>query len=161
MLLLAGSLALATADLSTVGAMTTELKSSLNIDNTGVGLLVSVPSAVGALTTLPFGILTDRVNRTRLLAWSAALWSAIMLACALAPSFLLLLLFRLGLGASVAAAGPLVASLTGTSSLRLNGAESTVSSSVVSSLAPARGSCSPATSRRCGPGGHRSVCWQP
>lgn len=112
-LLLAGVLSLTSADMATVGATATQLEASLHIGNTDIGLLVTVSSGIGALTTLPFGALTDRVNRTHLLVASILVWSAAMVASAAAPSFLLLLLFRLVLGAAIASAGPLVASLTG------------------------------------------------
>ena len=111
--LLAGVLSLTSADQATVGAMATQLEAALGVDNTAIGLLATVSGAVGALTTLPFGLLADRVNRIRLLTGSILLWSAAMAASAAAQSFLMLLLSRLALGAVVAAAGPLVASLTG------------------------------------------------
>ena len=112
-MLLAGVLSLTSADQATVGAMATQLEQALHIDNTGIGLLVTVTGGIGALTTLPFGLLADRVNRIRLLTGSILVWSAAMVASAAAQSFLMLLLSRLALGAVVAAAGPLVASLIG------------------------------------------------
>jgi len=59
------------------------------------------------------GMLTDRVHRIALLSGSILLWSAAMVASALAPSYLALVLTRLALGAVTATAGPTVASLTG------------------------------------------------
>lgn len=64
-LALAGVLGLSSADVATVGASATELRHSLGISNTDIGLLVTVTSLVAAVTTLPFGVLADRVNRTR------------------------------------------------------------------------------------------------
>jgi MFS family permease len=60
-------------------------------------------------------VLTDKVNRTRLLACSICLWAVATIASAGAPSFTftLLLLARIMLGIVTAAAGPAVASLTG------------------------------------------------
>jgi hypothetical protein len=43
------------ADVATVGASATELRHSLAISNTDLGLLVTVTSLVAAVTTLPFG----------------------------------------------------------------------------------------------------------
>lgn len=111
--LLAAVLALTSADQATVGAMAGQLRSSLGIDNTEIGLLVTASGAVGVLTTLPFGRLADRTNRVRLLTASIVVWSAAMLASSAAQSFQALLLSRLALGSVIAAAGPIVASLIG------------------------------------------------
>src|SRR5262249_35796982 len=61
---LAGVLALSGADTATVGASATALRSGLGISNTDIGLLVSVTSLVGAIASIPFGVLADRVRRT-------------------------------------------------------------------------------------------------
>jgi MFS family permease len=113
LVLLAAVLSLTSADQATVGAMAGQLRSSLRIDNTDIGLLVTASGAVGLLTTLPFGWLADRVNRVRLLVISIGVWSIAMLASSAAQSFEALLTTRLALGAVVAAAGPVVASLVG------------------------------------------------
>src|SRR4029077_6268914 len=60
-----------------------------------------------------FGVLADRVRRTTTLGLVIFLWAAAMLWSAAAPDFHQLLLARLALGAVVAAAGPLSASLIG------------------------------------------------
>src|SRR3974390_846115 len=52
------------ADAATVGASATELRHSLHITNTDIGLLVTVTALVGAVATLPFGVLADPVRRT-------------------------------------------------------------------------------------------------
>jgi predicted MFS family arabinose efflux permease len=112
-LLLAAVLGLASADATTVGASATALRNSLHISNTDIGLLVSVTSLVGALATLPFGVLADRVRRTWVLGSAIVLWGAAMLWSATAGDFGNLLLARVFLGVVTAAAGPLVASLVG------------------------------------------------
>lgn len=111
--LLACVLALNSADTATVGAVAMELKQSLHIDNIQVGLLVTVSTAVGALVTLPFGVLADRINRSRVLVVAIAVWSLAMILNGASNSYLMLLLSRLLLGCIVAAASPLVVSLTG------------------------------------------------
>jgi len=65
------------------------------------------------MASLPFGVLADRVRRTRVLGLAIFLWAAAMLWSASVPNFHELLLARLFLGAVVAAAGPLAASLIG------------------------------------------------
>jgi MFS family permease len=110
---LASVLALSSADTATVGASAIELRHSLGIDNTDIGLLVAATSLVAAVCSLPFGVLADRVNRVRMLAITIATWGVAMVWSATAGSFGDLLLARLGLGAVTAAAGPVVASLVG------------------------------------------------
>ena len=114
-LLLASVLALASADTATVGASATELRQSLHIGNGDIGLLVAVSSLVGAVASLPFGILADRVRRTWMLSFAVASWGVTMFLSALAHSFGGLLFWRLWLGIATAAAGPAVASLVGDS----------------------------------------------
>lgn len=112
-LVLACVLGLSGADAATVGASATELRHSLHIDNTDIGLLVAVSSLVGALATVPFGVLADRVRRTATLGMAIVLWGVAMLWSATASTFGDLLLARLALGVVTAAAGPIVASLVG------------------------------------------------
>ncbi len=110
---LAAVLALSSADTSTVGAAASELRQSLHIDNTDIGLLVSVSAAVGAVASVPFGILVDRVRRTTLLSVTIATWGVAMIASSAVSSFGDLLLVRVFLGFVTAVAGPAVASLVG------------------------------------------------
>jgi MFS family permease len=111
--LLASVLALAGADAATVGAAAIQLRADLGISNTEIGLLVTVTSLVAAATSLPFGVLADRVTRTRVLAAAIVLWGAAMLWASTVSSFQELLLARVFLGAVTAAAGPVTASLVG------------------------------------------------
>ena len=67
LVLLALVVGLQAADAGTVGALVVPLKQSLHIDNTQVGLLVTVSTGVGALATLVAGPLADRIVRVRLL----------------------------------------------------------------------------------------------
>jgi MFS family permease len=111
--LLACVLALESADLATIGAAAPQLQAAFNISNAQLGLLAAISTFVGALATVPVGALTDRVRRVTLLAVSVALWAVAMGACAVAQTYVWLLLARLGLGAVTATAGPAIASLTG------------------------------------------------
>ncbi len=106
-------LALNGADTSTVGAVAPQLEHALHIGNTKIGLLASVALLVGAVFTIPVGLLVDRYKRVPILAGSIVLWSAASLASAFAGSYGGLLLTRLALGAVAASAGPAIASLTG------------------------------------------------
>jgi MFS family permease len=111
--LLACVLALASADTATVGAAAVELRRSLHISNTDIGLLVTVTSLVAAVFSMPFGVLADRGRRTWILAFALLTWGGAMLWSATAGSFSQLLLARVCLGAVTACAGPVVASLVG------------------------------------------------
>ena len=111
--LLGSVLALSSADASTVGASATQLRHGLHVNNTDIGLLVSVSAIVAAAASLPFGVLADRVRRTWTLGAAIVLWGAAMIWSAVVPTFGDLLLARVFLGAVTAAAGPIVASLVG------------------------------------------------
>jgi len=112
-LLLASTLALASADTATVGASAIQLRDDLHISNTDVGLLVTVTSLVAAAASLPLGVLADRVTRTRLLGAAIVLWGAAMIWSASVSTFGHLVLARVFLGGVTATAGPVIASLVG------------------------------------------------
>ncbi len=112
-LLLAGVLALGSADTGAVGALAPQLEQSLHIGNLDVGLMVTVSALTGALAMLPIGWATDHWNRTRMLVVAIAVWGVAEVFSAFAVSFLMLLLIRLALGALTATTGPTVSSLTG------------------------------------------------
>ncbi len=113
MLVLGSVLALSSADAATVGAAAIQLRHALHIGNTDIGLLVAVTSAVGAVFSLPFGVLADRTRRTWILGFAIVIWGATMIWGATATSFHQLLLARVGLGAVTACTAPTVASLVG------------------------------------------------
>jgi MFS family permease len=111
--LFGGVLALNGADTATVGAVAVQLEHSLHIGNTKIGLLSSVALLVGAIFTIPVGLLVDRIKRIPMLSISIVLWSLASLFSAFASNYSTLLLTRLFLGAVTATAGPAIASLTG------------------------------------------------
>jgi MFS family permease len=106
-------LALNGADNATVGAVAPQLERALHIGNTKIGLLTSVSLLVGAVFTIPIGMLVDRIKRVPMLSLSILLWSAASLLSAFAGGYSSLLLTRLLLGGVTATAGPAIASLTG------------------------------------------------
>jgi MFS family permease len=112
-LLLACVLALESADQTAVGAAAPELTRALRISNAELGLLAAISTFVGALGTVPAGVLADRLRRVDPLAAGLALWGVAMAFGAAAQGYDWLLLSRLGLGAVSAVAGPAIASLTG------------------------------------------------
>src|ERR1700694_343834 len=106
-------LALNGADTATVGAVAPQLESALHIGNTKIGLLSSVALLVGAVFTIPVGLLVHKIQRIPMLSISIVLWSIASLVSAFAANYSSLLLSRLLLGAVTATAGPAIASLTG------------------------------------------------
>lgn len=112
-LLFASVLGLQAADTGAVGALAAPLEKAFGIGNTELGLLVTVTTLVGCVATLPFGGISDRYSRTRLLQIVVLLWAVATAASALSTSYGMLLLSRLFLGGVVAAAGPALASLVG------------------------------------------------
>jgi MFS family permease len=112
-LALAAILALSSADAATVGAAAAPLRTALHISNTDIGFLVTVTSLVAAVASLPFGVMADRLRRTRILGLAVASWGAAMIWSATVSSFGGLVLARLVLGVVTASAGPMVASLVG------------------------------------------------
>jgi MFS family permease len=106
-------LALSGADAATVGSVAPQLEHSLHIGNAKIGLLSSVALLVGAIFTIPVGLLVDRIKRVPMLSLSILLWSVASLLSAFSSSYGNLLLTRLLLGAVTATAGPAIASLTG------------------------------------------------
>jgi MFS family permease len=111
--LFAAVLALNGADAATVGAIAPQLEHALHIGNTKIGLLSSISLLVGAVFTIPVGMLVDRVRRIPVLAVSIILWSLASAVSAFSSDYSTLLLTRLVLGAVTASAGPAIASLTG------------------------------------------------
>lgn len=108
-----GVLALSSADSATVGASAIHLRQALHISNADIGVLVGVNCVVGAIASLPFGVLADRVRRTTTLGIAIALWGVCMVWSAMVNSFGHLIVSRLALGVVTAAAGPVIASMLG------------------------------------------------
>ena len=111
--LLASILALASANAATIGAIAPQVRQAFHVDNTAIGVLASSATAAAAVATVPFGILVDRSERTRLLATSALLIGVVTLLSSLAGSFAFLFVTRVALGALTGVVGPGVASLLG------------------------------------------------
>lgn len=110
---LSSVLGLDAADKATISATADSLEKAFHFGNTKLGLLVAVVSFVGAIGTLPFGVLIDRVVRRRILMWVILTWSVAEAITGVSTSYTFLIATRLALGVITAAAFPAVASLTG------------------------------------------------
>ena len=86
---------LAQADKQVVGLLAVPLQDAFVLSNTQLGLLQGGAWAVAyAIGGLPVARLLDGGNRVRIAAMCVAAWSVATIACGLAGSFLLLILFR-------------------------------------------------------------------
>jgi MFS family permease len=112
-LMLASVLGLDTADKGATSALAAQLQVAFHINTVEIGLLIAVSSLVGAVFTLPLGVLADRSNRKRVLWVSILIWSVAEAASGLAVSYLMLVLTRVALGIVTATAAPTIASLVG------------------------------------------------
>jgi MFS family permease len=112
-LVLAAVLALEASDKGAVSATAANLEDAFSVGKTEIGLLLTVSQLVGATATLGFGVLVDRVRRTRLLALATGLWAVAMIAGSIAPTYWWLFASRIFLGGVTATAFPAVASLLG------------------------------------------------
>ncbi|MDQ6726233.1 MAG: MFS transporter, partial [Actinomycetota bacterium] len=101
------------ADRAAVGALAPVLKRVFHISNFQVGVLAAAVSLVGALATIPAGVLADRARRMRLLAVGVGAWTVAMGLAGAAISFAMLLGARILLGAVTATAGPTTSSMIG------------------------------------------------
>lgn len=101
------------ADRTLIGALGPTLERTFDFDNAQLGLLGAAFGIVGAIATVPIGVLADRMSRTALLAVSLALWAAALVVTGAALSFIMLFAARLLLGAVAATTGPTLPSLIG------------------------------------------------
>src|SRR5687768_13123820 len=81
------------------------IKDEFGVGDTALGFLAAAMVLVGVVGGIPIGVLADRWRRTTLLVIAMVVWTICMGLGAIAPTFLLLLLTRLGIG-MVEANGP-------------------------------------------------------
>src|SRR5215207_9697210 len=112
-LALAAVLALDGADRTALGALTPALKTEFGVGNGAIGILAGAFAIVGALATVPIGILTDRVRRITILVVCIGIWCVGMGVAAAAVTFAVLFVARIALGVLSAAGEPPVSSIVG------------------------------------------------
>lgn len=111
--LLMGIYTCQTLDRTILNTLLEPIKHEFGLSDSQLGLLAGAAYALPyAITAIPFGMLTDRVNRTRLLAFATAAWSSLTAFSGLASSYWMLLVARAGTGAMEAGAPPNAISLT-------------------------------------------------
>jgi MFS family permease len=98
---------LAFTDRSILSVLVDPIKADLKIDDVQASLLMGLSfSVIYSAAALPFGALTDVLNRRNLLAVTILAWSAMTVFSGFAGSFGLFFIGRMGLGISEAALGP-------------------------------------------------------
>ncbi|CAN5406255.1 hypothetical protein BH10ACT2_BH10ACT2_24200 [soil metagenome] len=79
-------------------AMFPLLKREFGLSDTGLGLLAGSYLVSVTVFTVPFGVIADRFNRTRIIAWGTTAWGITMIFTGMANGFAMLLVGRMALG---------------------------------------------------------------
>jgi MFS family permease len=95
------------------GALAEPVRREFHLSDTSLGLLGTVFTIMYAVVGIPFGRLSDKWYRTRLIAAGTAFWSILTAASGLAQSYTQLFLARLGVGIGEATCAPASQSLIG------------------------------------------------
>ena len=100
-------------DRQLMGALGEPIRKQFHLSDTALGLLGTVFIVVYALIGLPLGNLSDKWQRTRLLAIGTTVWSVLTAATGMAQSYTQLFAARLGVGLGEATCAPAAQSLIG------------------------------------------------
>jgi len=95
------------------GALGEPIRREFHLSDTALGSLGTVFTLIYALVGLPFGRLSDKWYRTRLIAVGTAAWSILTAASGLAQNYLQMFVARLGVGVGEATCAPAGQSLIG------------------------------------------------
>jgi len=107
---LAGTIALESGERQSLSQAVDGIQHSFHVSDATIGWLPAAMIIIGVVGSFPFGILADRMRRTLLLGVAMLVWTACMGLNALAVSYALLFLTRMGVGI-VEANGPAAVSL--------------------------------------------------
>lgn len=95
------------------GALTEPIRKEFHLSDTQVGLLGSIFIWLYAIVGVPLGRIADTASRKKLLAGAVVVWTALTASAALASSFTLLLISRVGVGIGEAGCAPAATSWLG------------------------------------------------
>ena len=95
------------------GSLAEPIRKEFGLSDTGLGLLGTLFTLIYAAVGLPLGRLSDRWQRTRLVAIGTALWSVLTAATGIAQSYAQVFVSRLGVGVGEAVCAPASQSLIG------------------------------------------------
>lgn len=111
--LLMGIYTCQTLDRTVLNTLLEPIKREFGLSDSQLGFMAGITYAIPyAVMAIPLGMLTDRLNRVRLLAFVATMWSVLTAFSGFAASYATLLLARAGVGAMEAGCPPNAASLT-------------------------------------------------
>ncbi|WP_162849056.1 MFS transporter [Sphingobium amiense] len=97
----------ASIDRIVISLLVEPIKADLDLTDTQISLLLGLAFVLlFSIAGIPMGMLVDRVDRMRLLAWSAGVWSVMTALCGLAGGFWMLFVARAGVGVGEAALTP-------------------------------------------------------
>jgi MFS family permease len=100
-------------DRQALGAVVEPLRHQFRLSDTQLAVIPTLATIVYAVAGVPLGRLADRVSRRRLLGAGVAVWTGLTACGALASSFAMLLISRLGVGAGEAVCAPAATSWIG------------------------------------------------
>jgi predicted MFS family arabinose efflux permease len=95
------------------GALTEPIRKEFHLSDTQVGLLGSIFIWLYAIVGVPLGRIADTASRKKLLAGAVVVWTALTASAALASSFAMLLISRVGVGVGEAGCAPAATSWLG------------------------------------------------
>jgi predicted MFS family arabinose efflux permease len=99
-------------DRTIAGILQEPIKHEFHLSDSALGLLSGLVFAIPyAATSIPFGLVADRVERSRLVAACLAFWSVVTALCGLSATFGQLLLARIAVAMGEAAGGPATTSM--------------------------------------------------
>src|SRR3954452_22947535 len=101
------------ADRTILSTVMEDVKRAFGVSDTQLGLLTGAYAVIAALSVLPFGILTDKVSRVKLIAIGLIPWTLAMMWTGAATSFAMMFIARMFLGSIEGTAGPSTPSLLG------------------------------------------------
>jgi predicted MFS family arabinose efflux permease len=107
---LAGTVALEQGERLSLSQALDGIQADFHVSDTALGWLGAAMVLVGVAGSIPFGALADRWRRTTLMVIAMVVWTACMGFSAIAPTFALLFVSRMGIGV-VEANGPAAVSL--------------------------------------------------
>lgn len=100
-------------DRTVPGALTEAIRKEFHLSDTQVGLLSSIFIWLYAIVGVPLGRIADTASRKKLLAGAVVVWTVLTASAALASSFTMLLISRVGVGVGEAGCAPAATSWLG------------------------------------------------
>ncbi|HSV55773.1 MAG TPA: MFS transporter, partial [Magnetospirillaceae bacterium] len=111
--LMSASMVVLNADTQIMAPMLTTIQAEFNVDDSTVGAMMGLFTVAGAIMSLLWGYLSDKVSRKKLFVYAIALGEIPCALTAWSPTWEAFFVFRILTGIGVGAAFPLVFSILG------------------------------------------------